>query len=80
MSHKAPQTDVGLSDAERTKPNLELVEIKTDTEPLVGLLYRPSELVSRDPENKGRCAVFFHGNTMNFYTGLCGFCPQGLWQ
>ncbi len=60
------------------KPHLELVEINTETEPMVGLLYRPSELVSRDPENKGRCAVFFHGNTMNFYTGALRFLPPRL--
>jgi hypothetical protein len=61
-----------------TKPNLELVEIKTKTEPLVGLLYRPSESVSRGPAGKERCAVFFHGNTMNFYTGALRFLPPRL--
>lgn len=61
-----------------TKPHLELVEINTETEPLVGLLYRPSKLVSHDLESKERCAVFFHGNTMNFYTGALRFLPSRL--
>ena len=60
------------------KPHLELVEVNTETEPMVGLLYRPSELVSHDLESKERCAVFFHGNTMNFYTGALRFLPPRL--
>ena len=36
------------------KPHLELVEINTETDPLVGLLYRPSELVSHDLDSKER--------------------------
>jgi pimeloyl-ACP methyl ester carboxylesterase len=59
------------------KPSLELIEIKTDTEPLVGLLYRPPEDLI-DPKARQRCAVLFHGNTMNFYSGVLRFLPPRL--
>lgn len=50
---------------------LELVEIRTPTEPLDGLLYWP--------EAGARAGVlYFHGNQMNFYTGPARFLPPRL--
>ena len=51
---------------------LELVEIKTDTIPLDGLLYLPEDRAIRG------AAMIFHGNTMNFYTGAPRFLPPIL--
>jgi len=49
----------------------ELVSIPTDTIPLDGLWYEP------DGRAAG-AALYFHGNTMNFYTGAARFLPPAL--
>ena len=49
----------------------ELVSIPTPTIPLDGLYY--------EPEGKAAgAALLFHGNTMNFYTGVLRFLPPAL--
>jgi pimeloyl-ACP methyl ester carboxylesterase len=52
----------------------ELIQIPTDTFPMDGALFRP------DAENNisGASAIFFHGNTMNFYSGAARFLPPML--
>ena len=47
----------------------QLVTIPTDTIPIDGALHEP------DGEAKG-AALYFHGNTMNFYTGGARFCRR----
>ena len=49
----------------------QLVTIPTDTIPIDGALHEP------DGEAKG-AALYFHGNTMNFYTGGARFLPPVL--
>ena len=44
----------------------ELITIETDTIPIEGLYYEPKGKI------KG-AALYFHGNTMNFYTGGAKF-------
>jgi len=51
----------------------QLVSIPTDTVPLDGLLYEPE-----GGSGDGRAAIYFHGNTMNFYTGAARFLAPGL--
>ena len=51
----------------------ELITIETDTIPIEGLYYEPEGKI------KG-AAVYFHGNTMNFYTGAARFLPPVLTQ
>jgi pimeloyl-ACP methyl ester carboxylesterase len=50
----------------------ELISIQTDTEPLDGALYRPD-----GPRARG-AILLFHGNVMNFYTGMLRFLPPAL--
>jgi pimeloyl-ACP methyl ester carboxylesterase len=50
----------------------ELVSIQTDAEPLDGALYRPDRLPARG------AILLFHGNVMNFYTGMLRFLPPAL--
>lgn len=50
----------------------ELVSIPTNTVPLDGLLYQP------EGGNGGHAAIYFHGNTMNFYTGAARFLAPAL--
>ena len=53
-----------------------LVSITTDTIPLDGLWHEPD---SETPRGTVRGAVLlFHGNTMNFYTGVPRFLPPVL--
>ncbi len=49
----------------------ELITIETDTIPIEGLYYEPEGKI------KG-AALFFHGNTMNFYTGAAKFLAPAL--
>ena len=49
----------------------QLVTIQTDSIPIDGALHEP------DGEIKGS-ALYFHGNTMNFYTGAARFLPPVL--
>jgi pimeloyl-ACP methyl ester carboxylesterase len=49
-----------------------LVSIPTSTTPLDGLWYEPG-----DRSAKG-AVLLFHGNTMNFYTGMLRFLPAAL--
>jgi len=49
----------------------ELITIETDTIPIEGLFYEPTGAI------KGT-ALFFHGNTMNFYTGAAKFLAPSL--
>ena len=51
----------------------QLVTIPTDTIPLDGVLYE------YEPKRGGsRAAIYFHGNTMNFYTGAARFLAPAL--
>jgi pimeloyl-ACP methyl ester carboxylesterase len=50
---------------------IELITIETDTTPIEGLFYRPEGPI------KGT-ALYFHGNTMNFYTGGAKFLAGPL--
>jgi len=50
----------------------ELVTIPTDGIPLDGVLYTP------DSGPSARAALYFHGNTMNFYTGAARFLAPAL--
>jgi pimeloyl-ACP methyl ester carboxylesterase len=54
----------------------QLITIKTDTIPIDGAFHQPDE--SQDPV-KG-AVLYFHGNTMNFYTGAARFLPPFLTQ
>ena len=49
----------------------QLVIIQTDTIPIDGALHEP------DGPAKG-AALYFHGNTMNFYTGAARFLAPAL--
>jgi hypothetical protein len=49
----------------------ELITIETDTIPIEGLFYEPTGPI------KG-AALFFHGNTMNFYTGAAKFLAPAM--
>lgn len=49
----------------------ELITIETDSIPLEGLFYKPTGTI------KG-AALFFHGNTMNFYTGSAKFLAPAM--
>jgi pimeloyl-ACP methyl ester carboxylesterase len=51
----------------------ELVSLEKPTIPLDGLFYRPSQ-----DHVSTRIALIFHGNTMNFYTGVARFLPPVL--
>jgi pimeloyl-ACP methyl ester carboxylesterase len=50
----------------------ELISIEADTAPLDGALYRPDNQPSRGT------ILLFHGNVMNFYTGMLRFLPPAL--
>ena len=50
----------------------ELISIETDTEPLDGALYWPGGQPVRG------AILLFHGNVMNFYTGMLRFLPPAL--
>ncbi len=52
----------------------QLVTIQTDTIPIDGAFHQPDE-----GKAKG-AALYFHGNTMNFYTGGARFLPPVLTQ
>ena len=49
----------------------ELISIPTDTAPLDGVMYTPESAVSG-------AALYFHGNTMNFYVGAARFLAPVL--
>lgn len=49
----------------------QLITISTDTIPLDGVLYEPER-------GNGKAAIYFHGNTMNFYTGAARFLAPAL--
>lgn len=49
-----------------------LVTIPTDAIPLDGALHEP------DDGGSARAAIYFHGNTMNFYTGAARFLAPAL--
>ncbi len=49
-----------------------LVSIPTDTIPLDGALHEP------ETGGSSRAAIYFHGNTMNFYTGAARFLAPAL--
>lgn len=49
----------------------QLITIKTDTIPIDGAFYEPDG-------NATGAALYFHGNTMNFYTGGARFLPPAL--
>jgi pimeloyl-ACP methyl ester carboxylesterase len=51
---------------------LELIQIKTNTIPLDGLLYSPT---NQTPKG---VVMICHGNTMNFYVGASRFLPPAL--
>src|ERR1700722_15597939 len=56
----------------RAPMRTELLSIETDTAPLDGALYRLDE-------SKVRGAILlFHGNVMNFYSGMLRFLPPAL--
>jgi pimeloyl-ACP methyl ester carboxylesterase len=50
----------------------ELISIPSENAVMDGLLYSPSE------QDQGRAVLYFHGNTMNFYTGAARFLAQPL--
>jgi pimeloyl-ACP methyl ester carboxylesterase len=50
----------------------ELISIETDTAPLDGALYWPDSLPARGG------VLLFHGNVMNFYSGMLRFLPPAL--
>jgi pimeloyl-ACP methyl ester carboxylesterase len=50
----------------------ELISIPTDTVPLDGVMYTP------DTGSNNGAALYFHGNTMNFYVGGARFLPPML--
>ena len=55
----------------------ELIQIPTDTIPLDGAIFSPSEGEKIIP---GGSALFFHGNTINFDSGAARFLPKVLTQ
>ena len=66
-----------LKSAARLEPytvKTQLVTLQTDTMPIDGAFYEPDEGEGRI---KG-AALYFHGNTMNFYTGGARFLPPVL--
>ena len=50
----------------------ELISIPTDTAPLDGVMYTPDSTPTHG------AALYFHGNTMNFYVGAARFLPPVL--
>ena len=50
----------------------ELIAIPTETVPLDGVMYAPDSSPVRG------AALYFHGNTMNFYVGAARFLPPAL--
>ena len=52
----------------------ELISIPTDTAPLDGVMYTP------EPGPVRGAALYFHGNTMNFYIGAARFLAPALTQ
>jgi hypothetical protein len=50
----------------------ELISIETDTAPLDGALHWPDRLPARGG------VLLFHGNVMNFYSGMLRFLPPAL--
>ena len=52
----------------------QLVTIQTDTHPMDGAFHEPDE---REGETQA-AALYFHGNTMNFYSGGARFLPPVL--
>lgn len=50
----------------------ELISIETDTAPLDGALYQPDGQPARG------AILLFHGNVMNFYSGMLRFLPPAL--
>ncbi|WP_276571619.1 alpha/beta hydrolase [Bradyrhizobium sp. dw_78] len=50
----------------------ELISIETDTAPLDGALYQPDNQPVRG------AVLLFHGNVMNFYSGMLRFLPPAL--
>ena len=50
----------------------ELISIETGTEALDGALYQPDRLPARG------AILLFHGNVMNFYSGMLRFLPPAL--
>lgn len=52
----------------------ELIQISTDTFPMDGALFSP---ISHQ-NIPGGSAIYFHGNTMNFYSGAARFLPKTL--
>jgi hypothetical protein len=50
----------------------ELISIETDTAPLDGALHWPDKLPTRGS------VLLFHGNVMNFYSGMLRFLPAAL--
>ena len=53
---------------------MQLVSIPTDTVPMDGLFYEP------EGRSIQGAVLYFHGNTMNFYTGAARFLPPVLTQ
>jgi hypothetical protein len=56
----------------RAPMRTELISIETDTVPLDGALYRLDESQVRG------AILLFHGNVMNFYSGMLRFLPPAL--
>ena len=52
----------------------ELIQIPTDTFPMDGALFSPTS----NHNIPGGSAIYFHGNTMNFYSGAARFLPKAL--
>ena len=52
----------------------QLVTIPTDTVPIDGALHEPDG----PAQNIRGAALYFHGNTMNFYTGAARFLAPAL--
>src|SRR5580692_2294901 len=66
LKHALPRIAIG-------RPmRTELISIKTDTAPLDGALYQP------DNQPANGAILLFHGNVMNFYTGMLRFLPPAL--
>lgn len=55
----------------------ELIQIPTDTTALDGALFSPDAMHANMAQE---AVLFFHGNTMNFYTGAARFLPVALTQ
>lgn len=52
----------------------ELIQIPTDTFPMDGALFSPTS----NQNIPGGSVIYFHGNTMNFYSGAARFLPKAL--